>query len=291
MTSMEEDKDGFAAEYVLGTLDAEERAQADALILVDAAFAALVKRWERRLGELTTMVAAVEPPSPVWERIKSGLADAGQAGDLHLPEVAAPAAMPRTDAPSAEVIHMRQRMQRWRGFSAITWLAAACLVGIVLVREYKPDVLPSELRPHEPPVRVVTQVVEKPVEVVKEVVREVPAPRAAQLVAVFQKDEQSPAFLLTVDVDKRMVTVRPVAAERMADKTYQLWIAAQPGQPPRSLGLIGNDEFTQRAALSDYDPAVISNATYGISLEPPGGSPTGQPTGPVIHARLVQATP
>ena len=229
--------------------------------------------------------------SPVWERIKSGLADAGQAGDLHLPEVAAPAAMPRTDAPSAEVIHMRQRMQRWRGFSAITWLAAACLVGIVLVREYKPDVLPSELRPHEPPVRVVTQVVEKPVEVVKEVVREVPAPRAAQLVAVFQKDEQSPAFLLTVDVDKRMVTVRPVAAERMADKTYQLWIAAQPGQPPRSLGLIGNDEFTQRAALSDYDPAVISNATYGISLEPPGGSPTGQPTGPVIHARLVQATP
>jgi len=291
MTSMEEDKDGFAAEYVLGTLDAEERAQADALILVDAAFAALVKRWERRLGELTTMVAAVEPPLPLWERIKSGLADAGQAGDLHLPEVAAPAAMPRTDAPSAEVIHMRQRMQRWRGFSAITWLAAACLVGIVLVREYKPDVLPSELRPHEPPVRVVTQVVEKPVEVVKEVVREVPAPRAAQLVAVFQKDEQSPAFLLTVDVDKRMVTVRPVAAERMADKTYQLWIAAQPGQPPRSLGLIGNDEFTQRAALSDYDPAVISNATYGISLEPPGGSPTGQPTGPVIHARLVQATP
>jgi len=291
MTSMEEDKDGFAAEYVLGTLDAEERAQADALILVDAAFAALVKRWERRLGVLTTMVAAVEPPLPLWERIKSGLADAGQAGDLHLPEVAAPAAMPRTDAPSAEVIHMRQRMQRWRGFSAITWLAAACLVGIVLVREYKPDVLPSELRPHEPPVRVVTQVVEKPVEVVKEVVREVPAPRAAQLVAVFQKDEQSPAFLLTVDVDKRMVTVRPVAAERMADKTYQLWIAAQPGQPPRSLGLIGNDEFTQRAALSDYDPAVISNATYGISLEPPGGSPTGQPTGPVIHARLVQATP
>jgi anti-sigma-K factor RskA len=40
--SMEEDKDGFAAEYVLGTLDAEERAQADALILVDTAFAASV---------------------------------------------------------------------------------------------------------------------------------------------------------------------------------------------------------------------------------------------------------
>jgi len=289
--SMEEDKEGFAAEYVLGTLDAEERAQAEALMLVDTVFAASVRGWERRLGELTTMVAPVEPPAPLWERIKEGLASTGQGGELHLPDVPAPPVpAAHADAPSAEIIHLRQRMQRWRGFSAITGLMAACLVGIVLVREYKPDVLPPELRPHRP-VEVVTQVVERPVEVVKEVAREKPAARPAQLVAVFQKDEQSPAFLLTVDVDKRMVTVRPVAAERMTDKTYQLWIAAQPGQPPRSLGLIGNDEFTVRAALSDYDPAVISNATYGISLEPPGGSPTGQPTGPVIHAKLVQATP
>ena len=29
--TMDEDGDGFAAEYVLGTLDADERAQADAL--------------------------------------------------------------------------------------------------------------------------------------------------------------------------------------------------------------------------------------------------------------------
>jgi len=290
--SMDEDTDGFAAEYVLGTLDAEERAQADALMLVDLDFAAKVRRWERQLGELNALVAPVEPPAPVWERIKAGLAGAEQAGELHLPEVPAPPlrADARVDAPAAEIIQMRQRMQRWRGFSTITGLMAACLVGIVLVREYKPDVLPPELRPHRP-VQVVTQVVEKPVEVVKEVVREVPAARPAQFVAVFQKDEQSPAFLLTVDVDKRMVTVRPVAAERMADKTYQLWIAAQPGEPPRSLGLISTDEFTVRAALTDYDPAVISNATFGISLEPLGGSPTGAPTGPVIHARLVQATP
>jgi len=141
---------------------------------------------------------------------------------------------------------MRQRMQRWRGFSAITGLMAACLVGIVLVREYKPDALPPELRPARP---VAERIVEKPVEVV----REVPSARAAQFVAVFQKDEQSPAFVMTIDTDKRTVTVR--------------------------------------AALAGYDPAVISSATYGISLEPLGGSPTGQPTGPVMHAKLVQATP
>jgi anti-sigma-K factor RskA len=284
--SMDEDRDGFAAEYVLGTLDVDERAQADALMLVDPVFSATVRQWERRLGELNVLVAPVEPPAPVWERIQAGLASTGQSGHLHLPEVAAPPM--REDAPSAEIIHMTQRMQRWRGLNIVTGLMAACLVGIVLVREYKPDALPPELRPVRP---VVERIVERPVEVVKEVVREVPSSRPAQFVAVFQKDEQAPAFLLSIDIDKRMVTVRQVAAERMADKTYQLWIAAQPGVAPRSLGLITNDEFTVRAALSDYDPAIISNATYGISLEPLGGSPTGAPTGPVIHAKLVQATP
>jgi len=96
---------------------------------------------------------------------------------------------------------------------------------------------------------------------------------------------------MSVDVEKRVVTVRQVAAERLADKSYQLWIATAPGAAPRSLGVLGSDDFTVRATLASFDPAVINNATYGISLEPLGGSPTGQPTGPVIHAKLLQVTP
>jgi len=85
--SMDDDTDGFAAEYVLGTLDADERAEADALILVDAGFAAKVRGWERRLGELNVLVAPVEPPAVVWDRIKAGLEGIGQSEHLHLPEV------------------------------------------------------------------------------------------------------------------------------------------------------------------------------------------------------------
>jgi anti-sigma-K factor RskA len=285
--TMDEERHGFAAEYVLGTLDVDERAQADALILVDPDFAADVRQWERKLGELNVLVAPVEPPAPVWERIQAGLADAGQTQVLHLPEVPRPVVQ-ETSAPGAEIIHMTHRMQRWRGANVITGMIAACLVGIVLVREYRPDMLPSDLRPVWP---VVERIVDRPVEVVREVVREVPSVRPAQFVAVFQKDEQSPAFLMSVDVDKRVVTVRQVAAERLADKSYQLWIATAPGAAPRSLGVLGNDDFTVRATLASFDPAVINNATYGISLEPLGGSPTGQPTGPVIHAKLLQVTP
>ena len=285
--TMDEDREGLAAEYVLGTLDAAERAQADALLLEDAEFATVVRQWERRLGELNIMVAPVEPPAPVWDKIRDSIARASPATPMRLPELAAPAVAAQ-HGPSAEIIDLTQRMRRWRGLTVMTGALAASIVAIVVAREYRPDMLPADWRPKP---QVVERVIEKPVEVVREVVREVPSARPAQFVAVFQKDEQSPAFVMSVDVEKRMVTVRQVAAERLADRTYQLWIATQPGAAPRSLGVLGNDDFTVRAALADYDPAVINNATFGISLEPLGGSPTGQPTGPVIHARLLQVTP
>lgn len=283
--TMDEDVNGFAAEYVLGTLSADERAQADALKLVDPGFAAKVLEWEHRLGQLNVLVAPVEPPAAVWDRIKAGLEGTGQSDYLHLPEVPAPPVR-EPAGPSAEIVDLTQRMRRWRGLTVITGALAACFVGLVLAREYRPNMLPPDWRLKP---QVVERIVEKPIEVVREVVRD--APRPAQFVASFQKDEQSPAFLMTVDIDKRTVTVRQVAADRLADKTYQLWIATAPGVAPKSLGLVEDSEFTVKATLADFDPAVISNATFGISLEPLGGSPTGAPTGPVIHAKLFQATP
>ena len=68
-----DDTDALAAEYVLGTLDADERTAAKRLLAEDAAFATKVKVWERRLGELHLMVEPVEPESGIWERIKAKL--------------------------------------------------------------------------------------------------------------------------------------------------------------------------------------------------------------------------
>jgi anti-sigma-K factor RskA len=275
--TMDEDRRGLAAEYALGTLDSDERAQADALLLVDPDFASEVRRWERRLGELNVLVAPVEPPEPLWEQIRARVAAAGPGAPMRLPEAAL---APTAAAPSGEIIDLTQRMRRWRGVAVLTGALAACLVGIVVARDLRPDLMPAGLRPKQ-----------QVVEVVKEVVREVPSARPAQFVAVFQKDEQSPSFVMSVDIEQRIVTVRQVAAERLADKSYQLWIAPQPGAAPQSLGVLGSDDFTVKATLAAYDPAVINNATFGISLEPLGGSPTDRPTGPVIHAKLLQVTP
>jgi hypothetical protein len=66
----DEDLNALAAEFVLGTLDYEERKGACALLEVDHAFRGIVRIWERRLGELHLMVEAVQPDPEVWDRIK-----------------------------------------------------------------------------------------------------------------------------------------------------------------------------------------------------------------------------
>jgi hypothetical protein len=65
----------LAAEFVLGTLDPEERANAHSLLRFDHRFIAMVKIWERRLGELHLMVEPVEPGPEVLARIKAKLAE------------------------------------------------------------------------------------------------------------------------------------------------------------------------------------------------------------------------
>jgi len=80
-----EHTDALAAEYVLGTLDAGERAQARALLTVDPGFVAKVQFWERRLGELHTMVEPVEPEPGLWLRIKARMTEP-QAEPVSLPE-------------------------------------------------------------------------------------------------------------------------------------------------------------------------------------------------------------
>ena len=52
MTLDDEDKETLAAEYALGTLDPDERAEAQALIAADRELGTSVRQWERWLGEL-----------------------------------------------------------------------------------------------------------------------------------------------------------------------------------------------------------------------------------------------
>ena len=69
-----EDHIALAAEFALGTLDADERAQVATMMAVDQEFAAVVQAWEFRLGVLNQMVGNIEPRPIVWENIRREIA-------------------------------------------------------------------------------------------------------------------------------------------------------------------------------------------------------------------------
>jgi len=265
--------DGRAAEYVLGTLDAAEREEAQALIASDPAFAALVRDWEGRLGELHALADSVDPPAAVWDAIKAKLPETTQTAPIRLPEIPPP---PPPPALPSNVIALNRQMVRWRTVAAATGTMAAVLALFIVTSAVAPTVLPDSLRPKP---RVIVQVTEGT------------APPLPRFVAVLQRDPASPAFILTVDIANRSLMVRRVAAEREPGKSYELWLVSNKFPAPRSLGVVGGGEFTQSGSLSPYDPATISDATFAVSLEPEGGSPSGAPSNVMFLGKLVESTP
>src|SRR5215207_10714922 len=86
MMAYSEDHIALAAEYALGTLDADERAQVETMMAVDKDFTAVVQAWEFRLGVLNQMVGSVEPRPIVWENIRNAIGHAAPQTPLMLPE-------------------------------------------------------------------------------------------------------------------------------------------------------------------------------------------------------------
>lgn len=307
MMAYSEDHVALAAEYALGTLDAAERAQVETMMAVDKDFMVLVQSWEYRLGVLNQMVGSVEPRPEVWDRIRSAAGLSGPQAPLVFPDAPPPAA-PEAAAPgaaadnvvglstqalpaqvlSSQVLSsqalssqaLSSQVRRWRNVATLTTAIAAALVAMIAVGAYQPDWLPDGLRP-----KPRTQVVE-----VK--TAPVPAPPSAQYVAVLQKEGGAPAFILTVAGATRNFTVRKVGASAEPGKNFELWLISDRLPRPRSLGVIGDGDFSPLPVLASYDPDIVNNATYAVTLEQAGGSPDGNPhSAPVYAGKLVETVP
>lgn len=319
----EDDHDALAAEYVLGTLSADEREQAQALIGVDPGFAEVVRQWERRLGELHIMVEAVEPPPQVWDKIKTEVRTLAPKPTIESPPVAeaapeppkAPelppasplaslassllspepepepetqkskgaadlsAALLSTAAPapakkverSADVIYLAGRVRRWQRMTLALGALAALLALVVAAAVFN-------IVSFQP--------------TTSGVVAGAGRTQQDRLVAVLQQGPVPPAFLVTMDMQNRTLTVRRIAAAAEAGHSYELWLISSRLGNPRSLGVVSNDEFTQRALPRNYDIDTLKTASYAVSLEPAGGSPSGTPTGPVLFTgKAVESLP
>lgn len=296
-----EDHIALAAEYALGTLDAGERAQVETMMAVDTEFSAIVRAWEYRLGALNQMVGTIEPRPIVWENIKAAIGNsAASQAPLVLPEAppapspppelaAEPVVAPVVEAPpvtadrlaeDSNVILLAGRAKRWRGIASVATALAAALVGMLAVQVYRPDALPEALRP-KPRIQTVEVRVPAP-----------PPVPSAQYVALLQGSAGAPAFILTVDAATKNFTVRKVGADAERGKSFELWLISDKLPQPRSLGVIGGSDFTERPVLAAYDAGTINGATYAVTVEQAGGSPTGQPTSaPVYTGKLIETVP
>jgi anti-sigma-K factor RskA len=86
-------------------------------------------------------------------------------------------------------------------------------------------------------------------------------------------------FVATIEGGR--ITVVPAAYSADATREPELWLIPADGKP-RPLGMLRADRAVTIAIPADLKALTVGNAVLAVSLEPPGGSPTGQPTGPVI---------
>lgn len=252
-------RDHLAAEYALGTLRGAARRRFERLMAGDAALRALVASWEARLNPLAETAVPAAPPAAVWRRIEAGLgpAPARAAPSRPGPAPLGPASRrrswaerlfgrPSTPVPSMATAGMWYCVGLWR---ALGLGATAVAVALALY-----------LGVGQPAVA--------------------PAPTH---IAVLAAADGAAVLVARLDSRSGRLAITSVALPAVAPgQALELWLLPPDGAAPRSLGLI--DGASADRDLGDEDVGSLTAGALAVSLEPAGGSPTGQPTGPVLYS-------
>lgn len=242
----------LAMSYVLGTLAGPARRGMVKRIARDADLAERVRIWEAHFGRLLRQYPRVLPPDRLWIAIDKA---------AQLPP---PAAEPRLQrvSPSAQQAPAANREPvpaAARGVSPLwrVWAVAASLLLLVMGAWVS---LPPELLP--PFVNVA---------------REAPAETGVRYVGALSVE--GGRWLVIAQTGHEAIKVRVEGRPRIqAGRAPELWWIGSDGSP-RSLGLLPS-EGEAELAVQPLTPAPAP--VFAVSLEPPGGSATGLPTGPVV---------
>lgn len=105
--------------------------------------------------------------------------------------------------------------------------------------------------------------------------------QAPPLLARLEQRDGNLLFSATVQDEGRQVLFVPTGKANWHDKSAQAWIIAADGKP-HSLGLLPVDSAVALVVPAELSAVLTRGAVLAVSLEPPAGSPTGLPTGPVI---------
>lgn len=103
-------------------------------------------------------------------------------------------------------------------------------------------------------------------------------------VAVLANEENKPMFVATANEEPMQMTVKMMEGAQMpSDKDFELWCRMKESGKLWSMGVLAhNNETTFPLTETDWR-TFNSTTSLAISVEPKGGSPTGNPTGPVMY--------
>jgi len=262
--------DLLAAEYVIGLLDPQEARVVRAAAQRDPAMRGAIALWQARLAPLSLAIPEVAPPTQLWaqieRRIDGGRADASAVSPPSVPPQTAPQSPPPARAsplppvppprrtrprPTATANFAARRSKRRWQFATFVSLAVAASVAVFAV------------------------------------LREPAMPPATIDVAVLaQPDGSKPAFV-AIQYSDGSVGLRPlIEVNVLTGRDLELWVLPPGAKAPTSLGVlpVGGRRFVPAQVLPPH-------AQLLVSLEQAGGSPTGQPQGPVLYAGTLTSLP
>jgi anti-sigma-K factor RskA len=105
--------------------------------------------------------------------------------------------------------------------------------------------------------------------------------QATPLVAELSAPGGSINLLASYDMASGRLRMTPVAAGRPEEKSLELWLVPESGSP-LSLGVLQPGIEGEMLVPADMRGRIGEGSTLAVTLEPFGGSPTGQATGPIV---------
>lgn len=104
------------------------------------------------------------------------------------------------------------------------------------------------------------------------------------VVATVAQSQTQPLWQISRSVDSTVLSVSAARAiAENPDAAFELWALQRNGSAPVSLGLLPRSGSVRRSLSVRQVAALMGSDTLAVSVEPPTGSPTGLPTGPVVY--------
>ena len=107
-------------------------------------------------------------------------------------------------------------------------------------------------------------------------------------IAVIEQTECGTLWHVRAEANSASLVIDATSCVKIdAAHAYELWALPASGAAPVSLGLLPTRGHATLALNAAQRSALSGANKIAVSLEPPRGSPTGAPTGPIIHVVAV----